>query len=441
MSAAPVAIEPVGGLRAARLPQWLLPADWPRLAGRPALADVHWAHGRITAVRPHVPQPSAVGWLDAHGAPVLPGLVDAHTHLDKTFTLARLREVQPGLLGAIAAMMVDRQGWTADDVRARAHRALQWAWEAGTVHLRTHCDWWEPTVPTAWPVLHELAQQWSDRLRVERVALVPLHLYADAAQARQIARSVAASGPGALLGGFVHTSNWDPQALRHLVQAAQEFGLDLDLHVDEELDPAAQGLATLTTLLGALGYDGHVSCGHVCALAAQEPTQALRTLDAVARQSITLVSLPATNLLLQDAQTGRTPRLRGITLVKEAQARSIPLLFASDNVQDPFCPMGSYDPMEALSTATLLAQLPQVFDVWSAAVCRGDWLARSAGVPTLVGAPAQLLVFDQSEVASFPARHHPRRLLRAHAQPARMACTDAGHVPASSASVDVGSLR
>src|SRR5207302_8670006 len=133
---------------------------------------------------------------------------DAHTHLDKTFTAERARASRPGLLGAIEAMHQDRVGWTEPDLHARASRALEWAYAAGAVHVRTHVDWWEPeTVPLAWRVLQHLADEWRDRLVIERVALVPLTLYADATVADRIAAEVA-DGHGGVLGGFVHTVNW-----------------------------------------------------------------------------------------------------------------------------------------------------------------------------------------------------------------------------------------
>src|SRR5690349_5704440 len=104
----------------ARLPAWCLPGDWPRIAGRPAPADIHLADGRIAEIRPAQQQPASPTAWCLDGAPVLPGLVDAHTHLDKAFTLRRMGPVEPGLLGAIAAMHADRAGWTPADVRQRA---------------------------------------------------------------------------------------------------------------------------------------------------------------------------------------------------------------------------------------------------------------------------------------------------------------------------------
>ncbi len=400
----------------ARLPRWLLPASWPSRNNQPELADMDLVQGCIERITPHAPAaavPMPACW-DLAGALVLPGLVDAHTHLDKAFTLPRMGVVKPGLLGAIDAMMTDRKDWTEADIRTRASRALQWGSDAGVVHLRTHCDWWEPdAVPLAWQVLRDLAHDWDDRLTLERVSLIPLHLFGDQSTALALAATVARSGPGALLGGFVHTTNWNPQALRHLFEAAQHHGLDVDLHVDEELHPGALGLATTATLLQEIGFEGHVVCGHTCALAAQDENVALATLDAVARAPITLVTLPITNLLLQDATTGRTPRQRGITLVKEARARNIPVLVASDNVQDPFCPVGSFDPLEALATGVLAAQLESPFDRWSEALCRADWLRRgSAQLPLQAGSAANLVVFTQADVWGFPSRTQPRVVLR-----------------------------
>ncbi|RTD83861.1 amidohydrolase [Variovorax atrisoli] len=399
-----------------RLPRWLLPAGWPQRDGVPELARVAIEAGRVRSVEPAVaaaPLPPEA-W-DLAGALALPCFVDAHTHLDKAFTLPRMKQVQPGLLGAIDAMLADRVHWTPADVRERASRGLQWAWECGTAHLRTHVDWWEPeSVPMAWPVMAELAQEWAGRVRLEQVSLIKLPLFEDAAQAMRLAKQVKATGPHALLGGFVHSTNWSENALRNLLVSAQACDLDIDLHVDEELNASAVGLQTTARILAEIGYEGRVVCGHICALAAQPEAQALATLDAVARAPITVVSLPDTNLLLQDAVTGRTPRLRGITLVKEARERGIPLLFASDNVQDPFCRVGSFDPVEALGTAALVAQLDEPFDDWSQALCRNDWLRREAPAaePTLVGQGADLVLFTQADRHGWPSRTAGRVVLR-----------------------------
>jgi hypothetical protein len=121
---------------------------------------------------------------------------------------------------------------------ARASRALAWAWNAGTRHLRTHINWWQPDeAPVAWQVVDALKDEWAGSVAPEKVAQCPLAFFDDPVQARTVLLRIPASGPGALPGAFVHSTRWNPDALRHLLVGAQELGLDVDLHVDEELAP------------------------------------------------------------------------------------------------------------------------------------------------------------------------------------------------------------
>ena len=117
--------------------------------------------------------------------------------------------------------------------------------------------------------------------------------------------------------------------------------------------------------------------------------------------------------------------------MKEARARGIPVLVASDNVQDPFCPVGSFDPLEALATGVLAAQLEAPFDQWSESLCRTDWLRTgrtgTTALPLQPGAMADLLVFTQADHWGFPSRTqgaHGRVVLRQ----GRVA---SGHAPAA----------
>ena len=396
-------------LKGVRVPQWTLPSS----AFAESL-DITVANGRIESIAHHSPASNEILGLDLQGALLMPLMVDAHTHLDKTLTRSRMGEITPGLLGAIHAMMADRKHWTPQDVHQRANQGLEWSYAAGVQHVRTHCDWWEPqTQPIAWQVLKDLAAEWRGKIQIERASLIPLHLYADRDQAFSLAKQVAASGPGALLGGFIHTSNWDFQALENLLDAAQAHQLNLDLHMDEELNPNAQGLLRTTEIMQKIKFAGHVVCGHTCALSAQDSTLALRTLDEVAKVNMSLVTLPLTNLLLQDAVTGKTPTQRGLTLVQEARARGIPVMVASDNVQDPFCTFGSYDPLEALSVGALAAQMPKVFDEATQSICRSDWLTGQAHSPSFeVGQAANFILFGQANTWGFPSQTHDRVVFR-----------------------------
>ena len=401
----PDSASPLNGIANVRLPAWLLPVNWPLQMGEPVAADIRFHAGKISSLMPV--QPYQDDLWNVHGALALPELIEPHAHLDKTFTIARSRPSKPGLLAAIDTLHQDRQHWTEADLRQRARKGLTWAAANGVTRLRTHIDWFDVVPPLAWSELADMAQP---GITLERVALVPLSFFADADAADRIARVVAHSGKHCLLGGFIHSSNWDPAAMTHLMQSASRWQLSLDLHIDEELSPLAHGLSWLAHYLSNNKFNGHIFCSHGCALSSGSEQQAQDVLRLLAAQRVTLIALPMTNLLLQDAITGRTPRQRGITLLKEAQAAGIPLLLGCDNVQDAFCPAGSYDPLDTLSCALFALQLDNVFDRQSRLICDVAALTGDAqsGMPLAPGADASLVLFPGSDSMTWPLQSAAR---------------------------------
>lgn len=400
----------LNGIANVRLPAWLLAQGWPQQSGEPVTADVRFNAGRIWSITPRQPQQDDL-W-NVRGALALPGLVEPHAHLDKTFTIGRSRPSKPGLLAAIDTLHQDRQHWSAADLHQRAKQAMAWAAANGVTHLRTHIDWFDVTPPLAWL---ELAKMTQAGVTLERVALAPLGVFADAQAADRIACAVAQSGEHCLLGGFVHSSNWDPAAMANLMHCASRWQLNLDLHIDEELSPAANGLTWLARYLSEHEFSGHICCSHGCALAYAKEQQAQEVLSLLAAQRVTLIALPMTNLLLQDAVVGRTPRQRGITQLKEAQAAGIPVLLGCDNVQDAFCPAGSYDPLDTLSCALFALQLEHVFDQQSRLICDAAALTgdAKAGLPLAIGSAANLIIFPGSDSMTWPL-HSAARLVIHH---------------------------
>lgn len=378
----PSSSAPLAGISRARLPAWALPDGWPTQAnGEPQLADLAFRDGRIAAVTPSV-EP-APGLWDLAGALTLPGLVEPHAHLDKTFTIERCRPAQAGLLAAIHAMHEDRQHWTRADIQRRASAALARAAANGVTHLRSHIDWFTADAPDAW---QEIARLDTVGITLERVALVPLTLFRDPADAGAIARTVATSGEGCLLDS---AARWD---------------LYLDLHIDEELSEVSQGLTWLADHLSRHPFPGHICCSHGCALAAGSDEQAAPILRQLAAHGVTLIALPMTNLLLQDATFGRTPRQRGITLLHEAQAAGVATLLGCDNVQDAFCPAGSYDPLDTLACGLFSAQLSDLFDRQSRLICDRAALTGSPAdaAPFAVGEAASVVIFPGSDRFTWP---------------------------------------
>jgi cytosine deaminase len=92
-----------------------------------------------------------------------------------------------------------------------------------------------------------------------------------------------------------------------------------------------------------------------------------RLIDKLLKAGISICALPTTNLYLQ-GRTDGTPDRRGITRLRELEKAGVPIVLASDNVADAFCPTGQHDPMAALHLAVLGAHLDPPFDRWLPAI-------------------------------------------------------------------------
>jgi cytosine deaminase len=347
-----------------------------------AVADVTLAGGRVARITPSAEPPRAM---------LLPPLVDAHVHLDKTHTVGRIPRRPTGLFDAAELAAADKVGWTEADVRARAGRALAEAEAHGVAALRTHVDWTTPDEPLAWSVIGEFAGEWRGRVAVDRAALVPLDLLGDAEAGPAIAARVAAAG--GTLGAFVYRNAHLASKLEAVFALGARHDLMLDFHVDEGLDRDAAGLDTVVALAGRRRMAGRVLCGHACALAVRPEAEAARVLEAAAAAGVALAILPTTNLFLQDARAGRTPRLRGLAPAHEARAAGVEVAVATDNVRDAFYPWGAYDPIAAWRLAVLAAHLDPAD--WLDAITGAPARALGLAAPRIeVGGPADFLLID-----------------------------------------------
>jgi cytosine deaminase len=389
----------------------------------PGLTALRLAEGKIEQVLPQ----AAFDALPAGGAPVIDldgstvmsAFVDPHTHLDKGDLCAAGLSPERDLFAAITRVRGDYVRWSAPELTRRIEFALRSAFAHGTRALNSYCDWSVPEGPLAWRVLQDLRSRWAGCVELTITSLASVAELEDPQRAATMTAAVAEGG--GVLGWFVY-----PGAPTHLLpqafDLAQRHGLRLDFHIDEHLDPPQANLGHVARLARERGWGPRTVCGHACALGVLERCDREALLDEVAASGLGLVSLPWTNLYLQDSGPGlagggrRTPSRRGLLPVHEARARGIPLAFASDNHRDPFFPGGDLDPLQTLALAAMAAQLDDPVRDWADTISRqGAALLHLAWDGVLrQGAPADLVIHpgrDSVEVVSRPA--FGRRVLRA----------------------------
>jgi cytosine deaminase len=379
-------------------------------------ADIRITGGRIAAIAPAGTAPDG---LELDGGMVLPGFVDAHTHLDKGHMWPRAANPDGSFAGAIAAVRADHANWAAEDTRARFGFGLACSFAHGTVAVRTHLDTYFPHAEDSWRVFRELREEWAGRVLLQAVSIAPLDHF-EGANGVRIADLVAQSG--GVLGSLTRFGEADHGAIPRDFDArldafftlAGERGLDVDLHVDETGDTSAAALPRIARAVLRGKFRGRVQVGHCCSLARMDDATVARTIALVAEAGLAVVSLPMCNMYLQDRAPGRTPRWRGITLLHELAEAGVAVSVASDNCRDPFHAYGDHDMWDVFGSAVRIAHLDHPFGRWTESV--GATPAAVMGIEAgqiTVGAVADLVLFRGRDFSETLSRsQHDRVVLR-----------------------------
>ncbi|MBX4941226.1 cytosine deaminase [Rhizobium binae] len=375
-------------------------------------ADLVITDGIIAAVLPPGAAPAELAKSDLREGMVWPCFTDMHTHLDKGHIWPRSANPDGTFPGALEAVRADREAnWSAGDVKKRMEFSLRSAYAHGTSLIRTHLDSLAPQHRISFEVFAEIRDAWKDRIALQAVALFPMENMADAAYFADLVAVV--RDKGGLIGGVTRMSPDLDSQLDTLFRAAADSGLDVDLHVDETDDPAAETLRAIAQAVLRNRFDGKVTAGHCCSLARHDEETAKRTVALVAEAGVGVVSLPMCNMYLQDRYPGRTPRWRGITLFKELAAAGVATAVASDNTRDPFYAYGDLDPVEVFREAVRILHLDHPLDTAARVITTSpaEILGRSDKGRIAAGAPADLVLFSARRWSEFLSRPQSDRVV------------------------------
>ena len=342
--------------------------------------------------------------LDARGGMILPAFTDMHTHLDKGHIWPRSPNPKGDFDSALATVAADRsERWSAEDVRRRMDFALRCAYAHGTRSIRTHLDSVAPQHSISWPVFREVRSDWRGRINLQGVTILGIEHVSEDGPFAEIADTAAESG--GVLGCVTYPLPDAAERIDTFFRFAMDRGMSADLHVDETADAGSATLRMIAESVLRTGFDSPVSVGHCCSLARQSSSEADKTLDLVAESGLCVVSLPMCNMYLQDRNSDRTPRWRGVTLVHEMRSRAIPVSFASDNTRDPFYAYGDLDMLEVMREATRICHLDH---------SRSSWLDSFTSTPAASCGfePCELKPGDDADFMIFRARNWNELLSR-----------------------------
>ncbi|UUY02843.1 amidohydrolase family protein [Svornostia abyssi] len=319
------------------------------------LVDIALRDGVITAIRDAGGEAPEDGQLDAGGLVVLPGLVDAHVHLDKAHILDRLPGDIDGLPAAIQATSAIKDTFTADDVTARSERVLGALVRRGVTTVRAHAEV-EPGAGLVSVETHlALRERWADVVDLEIVAFAQEGILRDRRtgelmdEAMRLGCDVVGICPYADVDGHAAIEDGFARAAR--------WSVPLDVHLDFSDDPRVHLTDDVAHLTAALGFQGRVALGHMTSLGAMAPADAQRRIEALAAAEVGVLALPATDLYLSGRGVDRAwPR--GLTRVLELIDAGVPVALATNNHGNGFTPTTTPDPLRMAWLTMLMTHAP-----------------------------------------------------------------------------------
>lgn len=363
-----------------------------RLATGPHLLDIAVRDGRIAAVASHL-RCEAVEEVDARGALAFPGFTDAHVHLDKACILGRCRICEGTLAEAVRETAKAKAGFTEEDVYQRAAAVVEKAIVHGTTAMRSFVEIDPRAGFRSFAALKRIRADFAFALDIQLCAFAQEGLTQEPETLAMLDRALVEGAD--LVGGCPYT---DPDPARHvrsIFDLAETHDVDVDFHLDFDLDPDHTNLPAVVEETTRRGWGGRVTIGHVTNLSAMPRERVEAIGRQLAQAGIALVALPATDLFLTGRETPvMTPR--GIAPLHHLAAEGVVTAVATNNVLNPFTPYGDASLIRMANLYANVAQLSrdedvgQVFDMVAANPARQ--LGKLHGLAE--GAPATIVLLD-----------------------------------------------
>jgi cytosine deaminase len=365
-----------------------------RLSARPeGPLDIGIKDGRFSAIEVELPKSDAPD-ENLNGRLLVPGFVETHIHLDKSCLLGRCNCEKGTLDEAVVEVAKAKRGFTEADVYQRASQSLEKAIKNGTNQMRTHVEV-DPRVGlTSFRALKKLKQDYAWAIDMQ-LCVFPQEGLLDDPGCEEVMLEALREGAD-VVGGAPYMDKDSHGQIAKIFGMAQEFGVDVDFHLDFGLDPSHLDLDEVCRMTDATNWGGRVTIGHVTKLSAMPRDDFARAARRLASAGVAVTVLPATDMFL----TGRDSEYnipRGVTPAHKLRALGVNANISTNNVLNPFTPFGDVSLIRMINFYANIAQVGRIGDL---ADCLDMVTSASAKLLNkkdygiAVGHPADLVVLD-----------------------------------------------
>lgn len=339
--------------------------------------------------------------LDGGGAILIPGLVEAHTHMDKTLLgMGWYRnEVGPRLIDKIENERMQRRVLGIDPARQSARQAVLAA-SLGTTHIRTHVDVDTEVGVAGIEGVLETRERYRDIVDIELVAFPQSGMLVRPGTVELMEKALQL---GAQVVGGLDPSAIDRDPKGHLdvvFGLAERYGVPVDIHLHEPAELGAFSMELIVERTKALGLQGKVTISHAFCLGMTDQDYVAALIDALAEARIHILTT--------------APASRPAPAVKRLIEAGIVVAAGSDGVRDTWGPYNNPDMLERAFLVGLRNNLRRDDEVALALDTCTYGGARMMGLEDYglqPGNRADLVLLDGETLAEAVVSRRPRKVV------------------------------
>ena len=295
--------------------------------------------------------------IDAGGNLVTPPFCDAHLHLDATLSVGKPRYNMSGTLMEGIQIWDERKvGLSKEIIKKNATDVIEWEVANGSTFLRTHVDSTDTTGVVV-DALLEVREEVKDIADLQIVAFPQDCIYTSDDGEKMLEEALE---KGCDVVGGLPYFEYSPidgyNDLKFVFDMAEKYDRLVDVHCDECSDDQSRYVEYMARETIVRGLEGRVAASHTTAMHNYDNEYAAKVINNIRRADMTIITNPFANANLQNRRDGY-PRRRGHTRVDELLEAGVNICIGSDDIMDPWYPMGKGSP---LAGANLLLNYAQI---------------------------------------------------------------------------------
>ncbi len=301
-----------------------------------ATVDIAIADGRIAAIEPRISGGSEM--LNAGGRFVSPGLVESHFHLDKARIVDRCAPSKDRqATDHMARTSAIKHTFTVEDVYARARDTLEQCLLNGVAHMRTHVEV-DPNIGLrGYEAVERLAKDYAWGIDLQLCVFLQ-EGWTNVAGAEANVMEALKRG-ASVVGGAPRYDADGPGQIRRIFALAQEFDVDVDIHLDGGHTTHDMAIHLVCDLTDRIGWKGRVAIGHGNKYSSLPPAELQALGRRLADSGVAVAVLPATDLFTSGRHLEHSV-IRGVADVNALVAQGANCSISTNNVMNPFTPYG-----------------------------------------------------------------------------------------------------